>query len=552
MPKLKNSYASLARPLAVNKDSMGVNPAQQQIGSPVSQGSATAAPDPLKPMSKDPNTFSAENKLGASVQSGMPEAPKLSMTSKAPDSFGDMKIGEKLQPVRTPGMMDRAPNAPTSGFNTTPGVGNFAKPPEKKPEMGEPKIYDSVGSAGSGFINLSHLLGLNKQSGQNSANDLAARTSKAGYDAQVGISKLGKEFQDQADAQTKQWGVYGGDEKALTKKSGLGDGLGAEGKFAAGLGKDAKYTGPNDLTGLSGYAGLAKKVGEAQDMATNVSGGATGLAAQVNKETGLSPTQSAASAFYMGVNNPKLRAAKNFTNLQSSLAEANSRAMGVSSLARQTATQGRNNYDQFNQKLDAKNAALANAPTPKKKGDGKVNGQNLKEFLGTTDMGTVHQAGMALSPVDWAARGLGEAGVYSGQLPSEMYSGGFTGGAQGNNWNTGDLRSAMQDIQNEYGGEAAEAYWQAASENPGMLDAFAGMNPGAIRRQIRQWMESAGYSKRDKSKDHTQIRSEGNGGNAEAGTSDDQEAARIQAYKDGWGSSWDEQWRNGNKNPEKT
>lgn len=191
-------------------------------------------------------------------------------------------------------------------------------------KLGDPKVYDSVGAAGSGFVNLSHLLGLNKGSGAQSAKDLAARTSQAGQDASGGIAGADGRFYDEA---RKGMTGFATDDSPFDMAA---NDAGAKADAAA----NAKYTGPGDLTAMGGYADLAKKVGSAQDMARNSQTG-YGMAAQVGKETGLSPIQSAASAFYMGVNNPNVkRAGSAFVNLQSALDKANSRAFNAANFAR--------------------------------------------------------------------------------------------------------------------------------------------------------------------------------------------------------------------------
>lgn len=194
-------------------------------------------------------------------------------------------------------------------------------------QLGDPKVYDSVGSAGSGFVNLSHLLSLNKASGERSANDLARRTKAGGEGAMAGISGLEGQFVDAQAKGMENWRSPG------TSEAGFDPG-GADAQKWIDSAHNAKYTGPNDLSELGAYGDLAKKVGNAQDMAKATQSG-YGVAGQVEKETGLSPTQAAASSFYMGVNNPNLkRAGSAFTNLSAALEQANSRAMNQANLSR--------------------------------------------------------------------------------------------------------------------------------------------------------------------------------------------------------------------------
>lgn len=230
--------------------------------------------------------------------------------------------------------------------------GQVAAPSDNLP-MGDPKVYDSVGSAGSGFVNLSHLLSLNKGSGAKSGYDLATRTKNAGYDAQGSINDAEGRFKSAVDA------FMPDDQHSF-------DPAASDAQGVVDRAKNSHYTGPGDLTAMDGYADLAKKVGAANDMAKNVSGGGYGVAAQVGKETGLSPTQSAASSFYMGINNPNLKSTAKFANLQGALDQANQRAMNVSNLGRQRVDAWRNAAPGMQSTLDDYNKEAAQFETQTK------------------------------------------------------------------------------------------------------------------------------------------------------------------------------------------
>lgn len=255
------------------------------------------------------------------------EPQKLSM-DQSPAEVSH-QIGQNIERPAKSGPMAQ-PSAPLAGAagmrsdakeqaNTykTDSQGNF--------KLGEPKVYDSVGSAGSGFVNLSHLLGLNKASGAKSAIDLANRMDSAGKDASKSIASHERRFEDEARAGTTSFLDYQDGDL-------LGENIAQKGYEKAAQG----YKGPSDMTQTSGYEELSKKVNQAAGMAKNISGDGFGLAAQVSKDTGLSPVQSAASAFYMGVNNPNLKRAGNaFTGLQQALADANARSVNTAQLSRE-------------------------------------------------------------------------------------------------------------------------------------------------------------------------------------------------------------------------
>lgn len=163
----------------------------------------------------------------------------------------------------------------------------------------------------------------------------------------------------------------------------------------------------------------------------------------------------------------------------------------------------------------------------------------------------LHGASQQLSPADWITRALGEAGL-DVPMASEAFSGAVSGElAPKEHWQTENIRTGLQQIQNEYGAEAAEWLWNNLT--PEMWSYWQSLsNPGSIAREMRKLMEQGGFSKRTSDHDPSEIQAAGaTKGVSEYGTTDEQETARTNAYRDGWGTEWDEQWRSGNKNPEK-
>lgn len=257
-------------------------------------------------------------------------------TKKPLDPSKLAKVGQDGRPQELTSIGGQSKNsANDAGSVAGPSsVASNSTPMSQNYGLGNPQVYQSAGSAGSGFINLSHLLGLNKESGARSANSLSDKMYEKGGAARSGISGLEDEFNQKA----REGGTWLQDYPAGTHDPASGRNIDREGYDKASKG----YTGPNDMGSMSGYADLAKKVGEASGMGQNLESGGFGIAAETQKESGLSPYQSAASAFYMGVNNPNLkRAGGMFANLQKTLDEANARSIETASLARRATDESR-------------------------------------------------------------------------------------------------------------------------------------------------------------------------------------------------------------------
>lgn len=108
-----------------------------------------------------------------------------------------------------------------------------------------------------------------------------------------------------------------------------------------------------------------------------------------------------------------------------------------------------------------------------------------------------HEAAMYASPADWATRGLGELG-YDGENVSQLFSKMF--GANGNqaggtgHWNIGNLRSASRLVQDQYGPQAMEAWFNSLDEKS-WSDLMNKGNAGAQARLIRAWLNDNGYQR---------------------------------------------------------
>lgn len=192
-------------------------------------------------------------------------------------------------------------------------------------------------------------------------------------------------------------------------------------------------------------------------------------------------------------------------------------------------------------------------------GDGAAGAQFWADF---------HQAGLSLSPADWAAVGLGESGIDT-PMPTEMFAGAEGGsGAKATgieqSWPPAKVKWAFNMVDDMFGPDAMQALAKGMHDDPALLQMYLGMNnPGFIARNMRAWLESKGFQSHGQvnikinhgpAADDTS-RSVGGGGentgDASTSTTDEQENARILAYQQGWGTEYDEQFRNGNKNPQR-
>ncbi len=124
--------------------------------------------------------------------------------------------------------------------------------------------------------------------------------------------------------------------------------------------------------------------------------------------------------------------------------------------------------------------------------------ENLKEFMDEGSPGQyAHEAGMYMSPADWATRLAGELG-YNGENTSQLFVKGVSSGAADGNkdltWNISNLRQATRLVQEEYGQKAVEEWFNHMT--PEMWQAYMNLgNAGAQAREMRAWLESAHYQK---------------------------------------------------------
>lgn len=207
-----------------------------------------------------------------------------------------------------------------------------------------------------GFVNLGQMLALNRQSGQESANSLAKDVGDQGEAAKQGIVSAEKNYMDQSNAAVKA--RQPGDNEVKTRPVAYQEDYGGpQGGLENAQGND--------------MAAVRKNVQAANDRASGLSTQA-GIAAEAGKKQSLTPTQSAASAFYMGASNPVLSdTAKKYGNLNQMLTDANTRAQSFGATgqqrvedARNTAMQSMNRFDASNQRAQDDALAKSMGMTP--------------------------------------------------------------------------------------------------------------------------------------------------------------------------------------------
>lgn len=209
----------------------------------------------------------------------------------------------------------------------------------------------STGQAGTGFVNLSHMLDLNKASGQKSANQLGKSVSDAGAKAQAGLGTMMNDFNTKAmgaamDANKMMTYDAEGNPNYAGGTPGINQGI-ANSQMA--------YSGPSSLSEMKGYGDLQKSLLGTAGTAANLAKGGQGIAAEVGKTANLSPAQAAASAFYMGVNNKNLRGVgQGYKGLGDTLDAANTESIKTAQLAKQRHADAAGQLTEYGKKMDAR------------------------------------------------------------------------------------------------------------------------------------------------------------------------------------------------------
>lgn len=157
---------------------------------------------------------------------------------------------------------------------------------------------------GTGFVNLGHLLSINKKGGLQNAKKLAQSRGQAAQAAQDTLGNYSKGFEQQAAANEVLF-----DKSQADAAAGAGNGpLYNDPNYVEGqLYKASQgYGGPSGLGDMQGFSDFEKGFGKTAGAVSNL-GSLEGTAAEIAKDTGLSGAQSAMSSFYSGADNENLR-----------------------------------------------------------------------------------------------------------------------------------------------------------------------------------------------------------------------------------------------------
>lgn len=194
---------------------------------------------------------------------------------------------------------------------------------------------------------------------------------------------------------------------------------------------------------------------------------------------------------------------------------------------------------------------------------------SLGDYMNQNSLSGIHAASQDLDPVSKALQELGKAGVYQGETASEWFRNKWTGGTAGELGSPGgsvddqNRTNAFRELEQEYGREAVEFLWNNMTQ--GVWDSTKGMNQGAVYRLFKQLLDGSiangsvkkggldapGKDSEVQSAGHTTGETANVNGETRT-TTDEQETARTNAYRDGWGEEWDRQfYQDHNDNPER-
>ncbi len=280
-------------------------------------------------------------------------------------------------------------------------VKGFGSGPAGTPQGGAGVSYQATGgttpTGGSpGFVNLGQLLALNKGSGADSAATLNQGIADKAAGAEQGVKNAYSGFTNQVDSASNKFDPTGNREATTSA-----------------LGKTS-YQGPQYLGQGDASAGqMRKDVANSQQQVNNL-GNQNGVAAEAAKAQSLSPTQAAASAFYMGANNQGFNDTNaRFKGLSNMLTDRSNQA---SAYANQANTNWGANQANWNARkgtldqLDAKNAqrdheqqilnARAHDDNVTDQRNGTLRGS---EVTAISDQKTAARLGMSYE--DWLANG---------------------------------------------------------------------------------------------------------------------------------------------------
>ena len=452
-----------------------------------------------------------------------------------------------------------------------------------------PKIYGTGGSGPSvtGYVNFDRIYAANEATAQRGASQMGLDAQKAAQKAQGGLGGLQQKFSTQSGGQ-KGYGpsaddaarakgggsAFAGSQPAAPTLAAQNVAAARQRQGGAALAPDTRenwldsmqrqaghaYGGPSSLQDVEGYKGVLGDYVKAKEAVGGLQDDAHLQALLDKQATGphIEGGSKLDAALIGAAGRPDFaRLTDRYKGLGGELGTATKASVGEANANKAAAFQNAAAHKGLLGEYMAANEPGEpgddGAPKPKSwKPEGYT---DLNSFLGG-QQGSVggvyqdaHNASQQLSPADWITRGLGEAGL-NVPMASEAFAGAVAGDAAPKDaWQTSDVRTGMQQVMHEYGMEAAQWLWDNLT--PEMWDAWMKLsNPGSVAREMRAMLEANGYAKQPKQRTESPIQQAGQTpGEASQGTTAAEETARTNAYRDGWGSSYDEQFRNGNRNP---
>lgn len=325
-----------------------------------------------------------------------PKAPEPQSTTKpSPAGAGQVQLPQAKPRAAAPAIANNSldPNhrgqAPSAGgvygqqrvdtIANAPVSANF----ERGPAVG-----------GTGFVNLGHLLSINRKSGEQNAKQLADKRAQAAAKAQSDLQKYQNQFENKVGAAEVFFDKSKADDPASkavappdpvssspdvetgttrqsmegesTRPSDVPDDV-AQYNDLSFLNSQANkaaqgYKGPSGLGDIEGYNDFEKGARNTADSVTNLGKGNEGIAAEIAKDTGLSGKQSSMSAFYSGADNEDLvGVSKKYGNLGKILDKAGTDSRERVQLAKDRTQAAKTMYDQTAADKQARDAASEQA-----------------------------------------------------------------------------------------------------------------------------------------------------------------------------------------------
>lgn len=173
----------------------------------------------------------------------------------------------------------------------------------------------------------------------------------------------------------------------------------------------------------------------------------------------------------------------------------------------------------------------------------------------------MHEAGISMSPADQLDITAAEASDTDIPLPTEAYVSAVAGPAAAqtkSSWPAAKVEMAFGRVASHWPSQGLQALLLAMKRDPAMLRTYLNMkNPGYMSKQMSKWLAAHGYQQRGDHDNIHETRGLGYGSTyadsqgRQHTTTDEQESARVIAYREGWGQSWDDQFNNGNDDPQR-